>query len=338
MNYTLKQAPEDFLVEEIPSAKDEGAGDYNYFMMEKKNLNTLRAVKLVAQALGVRMERIGWAGNKDKNALTKQAISIHDVPKERAEKASVEGVKLTYFGKGSERIFIGNLVGNRFTIAMRSLSEADGRLIAENSELLRKNGFCIPNYFDEQRFGGNNIGIGKALLRKNFGFAAREIYRKEMDSPVAALRKVHKSSLSLYIHSFQSLLFNESLTEYMRGSGMDFRALPYRAGEFLFPSGKIEDKALPVIGFGTELGDDTVSIIARKVLEKHKLSPRDFIIRQLPELSIEGTMRGAFVRATDFKIGKMEDDELNSGKKKIKIRFFLPKGSYATIVVKALTA
>lgn len=338
MNYSLKQVPEDFLVEEIPSVKDEGAGDYAYFLMEKKNLNTLRAIRLVAQALGIRIERIGWAGNKDKNALTRQVISIQNISRERVENVSVEGVKLSYYGKGSERIFIGNLLGNRFTVVMRCISEADCRIIAENSERLRKNDFCVPNYFDEQRFGGGNVDIGKALLRKDFGFAAREIYRKEADNPIDALRRVHKSSLSLYIHSCQSLIFNEILSEYIRSTTNDFRALPYRAGEFLFPSVKIEEKALPIVGFGTELGNDVVADITKKVLKNHKLSQRDFIIRQLPELSIEGTTREAFVTATGFEFGSPEDDEFNFGKKKIKMMFALPKGSYATIVIKALTA
>ncbi len=338
MNYSIKQVPEDFLVEEIPSAKDEGGGDYTYFLLEKKNLNTIRAVRLVAQALRVGMERIGWAGNKDKNAVTKQLISVYNAPIEKAEKLSIEGIKLSYHGKGHERIFIGNLIGNKFTVVMRKISEESFSKLRANLETIKSGNFLVPNYFDEQRFGGNNVEIGTALLRREFGFAAREIYRNEMENPIAALRRVHKSNLSLYVHSCQSLLFNELLSEYIRSSAGDFRTLPYSRGEFLFPSGKAKNMMLPVIGFGTELGNDATSAIAKKVLRKHELTQRDFAIRQLPELSVEGAMREAFVKAGDFELGRLEDDELNAGMKKAKIRFSLPKGSYATIVVKALTA
>ncbi len=337
MDYALKQVPEDFLVEEIPSARDEGEGNYSYFALEKKNLNTLRALRLVARALGIGMERIGWAGNKDKNALTKQLISIYDISRERAEKASIEGVKLSYSGRGSERIFIGNLIGNKFTIVMRSISEADCATIAENSRQLEKNGFLIPNYFDEQRFGGNNPEIGEALLKRNFSLAAREIYRNETENPLEALRRVHKSTLSLYVHAYQSLLFNETLSEYVRSSGASFRVVRYSRGEFLFPSAMIDNIALPVVGFGTELADEKAGRIAARVIERHGITQRDFVIRQLPELSIEGTLRDAFVTAADFKLGKSEGDELNPGMKKTTMRFSLPKGSYATIAVKALT-
>lgn len=338
MNYAIKQVPEDFEVEEIPAVKPAEEGDYAYFIMEKKGLNTIRAVRLVARALGIRIERIGWAGNKDKNAVTRQVISLQGVSRERAENVSIEGVKLSYFGRGSERIFIGNLAGNRFCVVIRNLSLDDCRKISGNLERLRKIGFLAPNYFDEQRFGGNNAEVGKALLMRDFGFAAREIYRKEADNPLAALRRVHKSSLSLYVHAYQSLLFNETLSEYIRSSGCGFSTAQYSRGEFLFPSARIENMALPVVGFCTELGGDAVAEAARNVLRKHKLTQRDFIIKQLPELSVEGAARDAFVKADNLEVGKPEDDELNSGMKKLRIRFSLPKGSYATIVVKALTS
>ncbi len=338
MNYAIKQVQEDFTVEEIPAVKLAEEGDYAYFIMEKKGLNTIKAVRFVAQALGIGIGRIGWAGNKDKHAVTKQIISIQGVGRERVEKLSISGIRLSYYGRGSERIFIGNLAGNKFCVVIRRLSINYCRKISIGLEALRKTGLLIPNYFDEQRFGGNNVEIGEALLRRDFSFAAREIYRKEMENPVAALRRVHKSNLSLYVHSFQSLIFNELLGEYIRSSGCSFSTVEYDRGVLLFPSISIENTAIPVVGFGTELGNDAVSAIAMKILKRHKITQRDFIIRQLPELSVEGTLRDAFVKADNLELGEPEDDELNPGLKKLMLKFSLPKGSYATIVVKALAA
>jgi len=47
-------------------------------------------------------------------------------------------------------------------------------------------------------------------------------------------------------------------------------------------------------------------------------------------------MRKMFVKINNLEIGKLEDDDLNNGMKKVKIKFSLPKGSYATIAVKAM--
>ena len=70
-------------------------------------------------------------------------------------------------------------------------------------------------------------------------------------------------------------------------------------------------------------------------MKNNEITQRDFIIRQLPQVTVEGTMRKAFIGVSDLKI---EDgaDELNKGMKKIIASFSLPKGSYATVVIKAL--
>src|SRR3989338_10267783 len=74
--YKLKQVPEDFIVKEVSTIKIEDNGKYSYFILKKKNYNTLNAIQAVANKLGINIKNIGFAGNKDKNAVTEQAISI----------------------------------------------------------------------------------------------------------------------------------------------------------------------------------------------------------------------------------------------------------------------
>jgi len=71
-------------------------------------------------------------------------------------------------------------------------------------------------------------------------------------------------------------------------------------------------------------------------LEKEGINHNDFIIRQLPDITPEGELRKAFVDVKDFSLSAPEQDELNQGKKKVTAQFFLPKGSYATMVVRAV--
>ena len=95
---------------------------------------------------------------------------------------------------------------------------------------------------------------------------------------------------------------------------------------------------IPIAGFGTEFKDYDAIIekIINKIMDDEGLCLRDFIIRRIPELSSEGGIREMYAEAKNLKIGKLEDDELNKGKKKIKISFILDKGCYATEFIKQL--
>jgi len=126
------------------------------------------------------------------------------------------------------------------------------------------------------------------------------------------------------------LMLNKLLCQYIESKSVR-RKIKYSRGNFVFPEDKLENKQLPLIGFGTELSGN-----AAKILESEKLTTRNFVIKQFPDISSEGTLRAAIAKIAEFEIGSPEDDELNSGMKKMRLSFSLPKGSYATIVVKAL--
>ena len=96
--------------------------------------------------------------------------------------------------------------------------------------------------------------------------------------------------------------------------------------------------SIPVIGFATEIKDEKINSIVQKILDKEEICKNDFIIRSIPDLSSAGNERDLFVDVKDLVIGNLEDDELNIGKKKVRLSFSLGKGSYATEVVKELFA
>jgi tRNA(Glu) U13 pseudouridine synthase TruD len=78
-----------------------------------------------------------------------------------------------------------------------------------------------------------------------------------------------------------------------------------------------------IIGFGTD-ENDPVSVFAKK---EYGITARDFIIRQLPNLSPEGTLRAAFMTV---EIEATCEGEI------AQYQFTLPKGSYATVVIEFL--
>ena len=120
--YKIKQKPEDFCVEEIMSL-DLSKGDYTYFILEKKNFNTKDALKIIAKALRINDKRFNVAGIKDKIAVTKQYVSVFKVNPERISKLKFKNIKIKVLGKGSERLRLGQLDGNRFKIIVRNLEK-----------------------------------------------------------------------------------------------------------------------------------------------------------------------------------------------------------------------
>ena len=93
------------------------------------------------------------------------------------------------------------------------------------------------------------------------------------------------------------------------------------------------DLEIPLIGFGFDI-DEVENPGLREALSSviagESIVPRDFIIRPMPELSSEGILRSAFFELKNFSILDESSDEMNEGMRKIKLKFFLEKGCFAT--------
>ena len=152
---------------------------------------------------------------------------------------------------------------------------------------------------------------------------------------VGALKQLPSRLLKLYLHAYQSYLWNETLAKYL--IQFNGKEVPYSLGKFVFVDQK-SSLEVPLIGFDTEFDNDNIGNIAVGLLEKEGVDFSDFVIKQIPNLSREGELRKAFVDVNNFEFGSVEDDDLNFGKKKVKVSFTLGKGSYATIVIKKLFA
>ena len=98
--YKMKQKLEDFHVEEIPKLELEKKGEYSYYLMEKINWNTMDAVKAIASRLKIKKDRINVAGIKDKEAVTKQYVSIFNVNRNNVERLKIRDIKLDFVGYG----------------------------------------------------------------------------------------------------------------------------------------------------------------------------------------------------------------------------------------------
>lgn len=182
---TIKAIPADFMVEEIPLYEFSGRGTHVYAYVQKKGITTTELIARVANALGIRKFDVGYAGRKDANAITRQWISVEHIDPKRMENLNLGGLKITDVTRHNNKLKVGHLKGNRFTIRIRNLNiplhETEQRT-RHITDILRRRG--VPNYFGPQRFGyryDSHI-LGEAIIKNDIqGFFDIFLGRPDLD-------------------------------------------------------------------------------------------------------------------------------------------------------------
>lgn len=333
--YEIKQVPEDFIVKEASNIELKKKGSYGVFLLKKINYSTPEAIDIISDALNIKNKGIGYAGNKDKKAVTEQIVSVkifNDDFLNKIKNLKIKNIELKFLGYSDQPISLGDLEGNSFEIVARNLDKSEISGFFKKIKLLKSNKLKIPNYYGEQRFSKNNIETGKLILKnklkeavnliiENNGFLKEKIngfLENNKNNCNAALKIVPKRVSKLYIHSYQSFLWNGIVSDFLKDHKNK------------------KSLKIPLIGFGLDLGDvknPKLKKIIEKTLEDEKINPRDFILKFLPELSSEGGLRDLFMKIKGFRIIKREKDDLNKNREKATIKFSLQKGSYATVAV-----
>lgn len=331
--YKIKEKPEDFVVEEQIILNLDKQGKYAYFLLKKRDFTTQKAIAYIAKFFHIRLKDVGFAGSKDRRAVTKQTISIYD-PKRKANSFSaskfmLDGIELEYIGRGINPISLGDLERNYFEITVKNISRK-----FENFN--KKKPTTIINYFDEQRFSKNNISIGRNIITGNFEAAAKILsdeinvnnyLKKKPTDFIGAIKQIPFKIRQMFIHAYQSWIWNETAAKYLKKNYETIEST-YNFGVFLFPTKHIETNiSIPIVGFGTEYDNSEIKQIIKEILNSEGISESNFVIRSIPELSSEGNLRMLSVELSNFSLEQINDKE-------IKLKFFLPKGSYATIAIR----
>jgi tRNA pseudouridine13 synthase len=161
---TLRKHPSDFVVEELPAYEASGEGDHLYVTFRKTGLTTLQVVRALAERLGVDPREVGFAGMKDRHAVTTQVASFPYAPgrdPEEARAIDIDGVVILDARRHRNKLRTGHLRGNRFTITLRDLHEAGRADVERQLERVRTEG--VPNAFGPQRFGRDGDNPERAL-------------------------------------------------------------------------------------------------------------------------------------------------------------------------------
>ena len=316
----LRRAPEDFRVDELlPS----GAGPHLYVRIEKRGRTTRDALRELARALGVAERDAGYAGLKDRDAVTTQWLSFPVARDPAPATLEAAGLRVLEVSRHANKLRPGHVRANRFSLAVRGgdlgrAREAAAALLAAG----------LPDVDGPQRFGveGRNADVGRALL---LGQRTPETGRAFRD------RFLRRLSIS----AFQAHLFNRWLAERM-ADGLFATAL---AGDVLkkLDTGGLftcEDAAVD----GPRVARFEVSPAGP--MFGHKLRPAagEALAREARLLAAEGIALADFARGGGEAEGtrraarlrvELELEPLDDG---YRASFELPKGSYATVVMREL--
>jgi len=319
----MRASSEDFRVDEMLGFEPDGEGAHLLIQVRKREANTHWVAGRLARLAGVAPGDVGYAGLKDRHAVTTQWFTLPLEGRPEPDWSSLEPHQVEVMGvhRHRRKLRRGALRGNRFRILLREL-KADRLLLEERLETLRATG--MPNYFGEQRFGHDYQNLHR--------FSEFLSNRR---------RRIDRQLRGLLISAGRSQLFNEVLAARIERGCWD-TPLP---GDFFildgssragFP-GEADDTALesrcrsrdihpsgPLWGRGRAPVNGEVA-----ELEQAVLAPFAAWRDGLEHLGLMQERRALRVRLDDLQWRFPAQGELE-------LSFFLPAGSYATVLLREL--
>lgn len=316
----VRSCPEDFVVEEIPRVLPSGEGNHRWLWIEKRSANTDWIARELAKASGCLQRDVGYAGLKDRHAVTRQWFSIpaNAATDQRLEETRIEGAKILEVHRHERKLKRGTLNGNRFNLKIRQFNGSQAKT-EQCINQIRSNG--VPNYFGPQRFGhgGKNVAEGFSLLVKRV--------------------RLPRSKTSIYLSAIRSFLFNQVLAQRVERADwntiIDGELAMLNGTQSIFRCDKtdanIEDRCrrldihptgpLPGAG-GTQPGGEVAQM-------EHA------VLRNWPELTelLIAQRLQASRRSLRLCPAELESDIVGGT---LELSFVLPPGAYATTVLREI--
>ena len=334
----IKHAPDDFRVHERPLYEPGGEGEHAYLWVVSEDASHGWMMGQIARELGVERRSLGYAGAKDRHARTAQWISApareldasiwepSSWPLQLNEQIAIERVV-----RHSNKLRMGHLRGNDFEIMVRTRGEAEAldASLSRGVEALTQHG--APNYYGTQRFG-----IDRETLALGYGLVIGD------DTARAKVRS-DRYLKRLSVNALQSALFNEVLASRIADGSWkkvlsgDVLSKPNGAS-FLVESvddvrdaqRRVDEGEIAISGpmfgpkmlsAGGEVAEREHAVLARTGLD----------VRQIGSLGkIALGARRPFAQRHEGLAYTLEP-ELG-----VRVRFFLPSGAYATVLLKEL--
>ncbi len=328
---TIRTQPEDFIVEEIPLFTPAGEGEHLFLKIRKTATNTDWLAGQLAKLLQVKRQDVGFAGLKDRNAMTTQWFSVYlpgkvtpDVSRLIPESLT-DNIDILKQTRHLKKLRRGALKGNRFILTIRDC-RGDKSQLDERIQHIKQNG--IPNYFGEQRFGHRVEKDGNTQWGNIE--RVRAWFEGEINKPKS------RNQRSMYLSAARSWIFNHLLSAridegswskplagdlFILGLSHSWFAddgdeqLNSRIKKFdIHPSGPLWGKGLP---------ESTNEVL---VLEKEIAAQHSLLCAGLEKHGLKQERRALRVQITDLHHKWLDEHSLQ-------LSFNLPPGSYATVLL-----
>ena len=314
----IRSVPEDFRVEEVLGFEADGEGPHVMLTVEKREANTHWVADQLARHAGIPGREVGYAGLKDRHAVTVQSFTLNLDRKPEPDWSALanSGIKVLKSARHRRKLKTGALEGNRFHLVLRELSGPVDALLPR-LQAIRSHG--VPNYFGEQRFGRGAANLEKA------------------EAALSGRLRIHDRRLfSLLLSTARSLIFNDLLSERVQAGNWN-KLLP---GEVLMLDGshsvfkaqegdaelprRLEQGDVhptgPLWGRGEPLTSGEVHALEAQVAERHEA-----LAKGLVKVGVEMARRSLRLAVKDFTWRETDEGMV--------LEFFLPAGAYATTVL-----
>ena len=394
---TIRNRYEDFYVEEIPEVIPDGEGPNVYIWIEKLGRTTLDVVLDIARDLHISRKRMGFAGMKDKKAITRQWICIANMDSEeqfrQVESLDIYKTDFLKVVRGRKKLRMGQLKGNKFKILIKDLDDIEKSADVANEVLKELEVTGVPNYFGWQRFGKPRTIthlVGEALVENDLEKAvntyignpqsdegednrmARQAYDdgnleealnlmgksmryekmmvKELirdskkgeltdKSYMNALHALPKPLQRMFVHAYQSYLFNEAVS-----NRVEMGINTYIEGDIVIDAEEhiVRDKTpeeiqemidnfeasptCPLFGTKVPFAGGAVGEMEENILKHYNITKADFEVPKMPRLGSHGLRRSMRFQVWDASATPTDEGVL--------CEFSINKGSYATAVLR----
>ena len=199
---------------------------------------------------------------------------------------------------------------------------------------------------ERRKLYSNNWGDWEKLFILSKSIAEQRILdtlrqRPGKEGLTAALSLIPRDDLEMYFAAWQSSLWNETLSLIMNRESISGSTVCNTGGFLLFPSdikkahSLLNKMEIPTAASRLLFCEEKIRAGVMDVLEKHDIRLSQMNMRKMRAVHFSSFYRHAWAIPRNFKIGTSEPDPLHAARLRQEIEFTLPRGSYATMLVKA---